>query len=392
MSSAATSHQAAAQPPDAATAAALVPLLAELPTTDLGELAAMWQLQQFAAGEVVLDEAHANDILYVLLEGTVAVRKRWDSADQQPLSADNSFELAQLQPGACFGELSFLDGDVTSAAVVALTASLILAIPAHMAERHLPDETLLRLRAAVATAVVRRMRGLNEAHVRSLTAELEQQHVRVEFARFFAVTMVLFGIASAVQKLISTDIPPENQLAFSWGLLLVSLAPLAWFALRQRLPLREFGLTRRGWQKSLREALLWCVPVVLAAIAVRAVTRHPGEQWVRWGGTVGNYPPAVFWAWQLAYPLHCSLQELMGRGIIQGALQRFMTTGHPLTPIVMTSALFGVYHLYVSLTFAVITFAVSMALGLLYRRHTTLLGVCLLHYVLGLASVAIGLN
>jgi membrane protease YdiL (CAAX protease family) len=134
------------------------------------------------------------------------------------------------------------------------------------------------------------------------------------------------------------------------------------------------------------------VPVVLAAIVVRAVTRQPNEDWIRWGGTVGNYPPAVFWAWQLAYPLHCSLQELMGRGIIQGALQRFMTSGHPLTPIVMTSALFGVYHLYVSMAFAAITFAVSMALGLLYRRHTTLLGVCVLHYVLGLASVAIGLN
>jgi hypothetical protein len=44
------------------------------------------------------------------------------------------------------------------------------------------------------------------------------------------------------------------------------------------------------------------------------------------------------------------------------------------------------------MAFAAITFAVSMALGLLYRRHTTLLGVCVLHYVLGLASVAIGLN
>ena len=50
----------------------------------------------------------------------------------------------------------------------------------------------------------------------------------------------------------------------------------------------------------------------------------------------------------------------------------------------------GRYHLYVSLSFALLTVAVSMLFGWLYARHRTLLGVTVLHAAIGLASTALG--
>lgn len=369
-----------------------VPWAEGLAVADAAALEPLWQPLTLEAGEAALHEGQPNRALFVVTRGTLSVRKAWEGDGHTRAHAGDSFELAVLAAGDCFGELSFLDGRVTSASVVAKEPCTLRRLDADAVERAVDPACYLRLRAAVATAVVRRMRQLNQNHVQALSAELAQQQTRVGFAQFFAVTIVLFAIASTVQRLISTQIAPLAQIGFSWGLLLVSLAPLAWFALRQRLPWADFGLTRHNARRSAQEGLLIAAGIALLALVVRLVLRQPGEPLLQWGGSVGSYPPLAFWLWQLAYPAHCFLQELMGRGIIQGALARFMSEGHPMAAIWMTSALFGVYHLYVSLSFAVITFVVSVLLGLLYRRHGSLLGVSIAHYALGLASVAVGLN
>lgn len=368
-----------------------VPWAQGLSNADAEALAPLWQLIQLESGAFALQEGQPNRALFVVAAGEVSVRKGWEGDGRGPSAAD-SFELAVLDTGDCFGELSFLDGGLTSAAVVAKGPCTLLALDADAVERAVEPACFLRLRAAVATAVVRRMRQLNQNHVQALSAELLQQHTRVGFAQFFAVTIVLFAIASTVQRLISAQISPLAQIGFSWGLLLVSLAPLAWFALRQHLPWADFGLSWHNARRSAKEGLLIAAGIAVVALLVRLGLRQPGEPLLQWGGSVGGYPPLAFWLWQLAYPLHCFLQELMGRGIIQGALARFMSDGSPMAAIWMTSALFGVYHLYVSLAFAVITFVVSVLLGLLYRRHGSLIGVSIAHYALGLASVAVGLN
>ena len=64
----------------------------------------------------------------------------------------------------------------------------------------------------------------------------------------------------------------------------------------------------------------------------------------------------------------------------------------PRAPVLVTSVLFGVFHLYVSPGFALITFVVSALFGLFYERRRTLVGVTAVHAALGLASVAVGLN
>jgi membrane protease YdiL (CAAX protease family) len=54
--------------------------------------------------------------------------------------------------------------------------------------------------------------------------------------------------------------------------------------------------------------------------------------------------------------------------------------------------MFGIFHLHVSLAFAATTFGVSLVFGLLYARRRSLAGPTAAHFLLGLASVAFGLN
>ncbi|WP_437896397.1 CPBP family intramembrane glutamic endopeptidase [Sorangium sp. So ce124] len=215
--------------------------------------------------------------------------------------------------------------------------------------------------------------------------------LRRELAAFFFVVIALFGVAQLVRDLIHPDLPPLLQMGYSWGFLLLLLVPIGWFARRQPLPLARLGVTLSGARHSLREALVIAAMAFAACLALRAGPALRGEPLLDWGSVAG-YSRLEFAIFLASYGPHCLLQEFIARGVIQTSLERLLPDAGRLAPIVVTSVLFGVFHLYVSLAFAVITFAASVLFGLFYARHRTLVGVTAVHLTVGLASVAAGLN
>ncbi|AUX48081.1 hypothetical protein SOCE26_096090 [Sorangium cellulosum] len=215
--------------------------------------------------------------------------------------------------------------------------------------------------------------------------------LRRELAAFFLATIALFGIAQLVRDLLHADLPPLFQMAYSWGFLLLLLVPIGWFVRRQPLPLARLGVTLSGARQSLREALVVAAVAFAAGLALRVGPALRGEPWLVWGSVAGysRLELALFLA---AYGPHCLLQEFIARGVIQTSLERLLPDAGRLSPIVVTSVLFGVFHLHVSLAFALITFAASVGFGLFYARRRTLVGVTAVHAAVGIASVAVGLN
>jgi small-conductance mechanosensitive channel len=90
-----------------------VELFRPLPEEDREFLAGRLHYAPFAAGEVVTRQGAEAHWLYLVIEGSVAVR----------VSADGGLdrELARLGPGDVFGEMSLLTGEPRSATVVAVT-------------------------------------------------------------------------------------------------------------------------------------------------------------------------------------------------------------------------------------------------------------------------------
>ena len=348
----------------------------------------------FGAGEVVLQEGHASDALYFVFQGSMEVRKQ---AAGDPLQHDASESLAihRIERGSVFGEMSFIDGDPASATVRAASDCELLKIARPALERVTADSSIPlvdRLNGAVAQAVIRRLRLISDNHVRALQREIAEIRLRHQFERFFMATMLLFGIASLVQKLIQVDVSPWQHMAYSWGFLLLSVGPMAWFALRQSRPWADFGVTLHGWQRSLAEGLgLSLALTVIAALVAHFALRTAAEPLLTWG-SVSSYNSGQWLVFIAGYPVHSLLQEFIGRGVIQTSLSHLMPRTRPIVPILLTSGLFGVYHLYVSISFAVLTVVISMVFGWLYARHRTLLGVTVLHSSIGVASVALGFN
>src|SRR5438132_12309478 len=92
---------------------ARVPLFKRLEPHELEKLAEEIDQVNYKAGEVIFNEHDRGDALYVLEEGSVRI---WvTDEDVQPVT------LAELQPGAFFGELAVLDQGERSSSATAIT-------------------------------------------------------------------------------------------------------------------------------------------------------------------------------------------------------------------------------------------------------------------------------
>jgi CRP-like cAMP-binding protein len=335
---------------------------------------------EFGAGATILEEGGRNDRAYFLFGGRAAVSKRTAAGTER-------FSINQLSPGDCFGELSFIDDTETSASVEA-TESCVAYSVSKAAAISLPFYA--KLLANIARSIVTRLRKTNEAHVRSLVAEAEQLSLRNKFGIFYIVTALVLSVGPGLPRLFRLDQKMGYEFILgNWAILLLVALPLFLFIHRMQMPVSSFGVTRRNWKRSLLEGLALSAILTPPVFLARQLTLAPGEAFASWAKlpVVG----AAFWIYVVTYFFHCMLQEFAARGILQSSLRIFLSDSHFLVPILVVSMMFGVGHLHLGLLSAVFTFLISFAFGLIYHRHGTLLGVTVVHYVLGVLAIAFGL-
>ncbi len=92
-----------------------LPLFNALNATEAHQLADLVKVEQFAAGESLLEQGKISASLWVLLEGTCEVLKHFDDHWQEKVV------LAELEPCSYFGEMSFFSPAPHSASVRAKT-------------------------------------------------------------------------------------------------------------------------------------------------------------------------------------------------------------------------------------------------------------------------------
>ena len=354
------------------------PLASRLSAAQIDLLASLGAESRHDAGQLVLGEGQASDRLFLIAEGRVDVEK----LDEQ---SGRAFRIGELGPGELFGDMSFLDGQPASATIRAAEPTRLLSIRREALEggddaRRNAFEAVLR---AVAALNVARLRTQNEAHVASLRAELESSRIKNEAAQFLILIVIVFGIQNFTGVLIRASSVDTHSPLYEYGMLLVFLMPSLYFARRFGYSWEQMGVTARNSRRALLESA-WIAPLLVAAVAsaVALLRRNgtlPAEAPLFSGRLFHERP------WEpVAYLAHAGLQELGSRGIFQGSLQRFLGPGQGRRAVLVVSLMFAILHLHLGLTMVVLAFVGSLFFGYLYLRHGTLLGVTLLHYLLGM--------
>lgn len=123
-------------------------------------------------------------------------------------------------------------------------------------------------------------------------------------------------------------------------------------------------------------------------------------KWImlRWGMDDFFIPARPFFAWgkyplsdYLFYALSVVGQEFVSRGVVYECMRRILPGEHnEVFAIVVSSMIFGAVHVHVGFIYMVGAVLLLSVLGVLYTRQGTIWGLCIPHYILGIALGLLG--
>lgn len=337
------------------------------------------EVHTIPAGTRIMAAGDRTDSLYLIDSGTVTVYR-----EAGPESGERV--LASLSAGAILGEMALLDGQPRSASARTETECRLTEIqPAKILALPNGDHVLSAIRGSLAVAVTNRMRTQTDKYVAAVEREMAAIKERQHFGRFFIYALGLMTIGMLVNDILAREVLAIDIFTptFAWVYLLIILIPTSMVIWRMKIPLRDLGVTTVGMKRSIIEgSILSAVTVAVAFAAawgLKAAGLHTGTPVpAEWGPTTG-------------YFFHSVLQELVARGLLQSSFQRFLDDRRGLQSVVLSSTLFGVFHIHFGFMAVVVTILSGLLFGAVYLRHRNLAGVTLLHFFAGGAAFWSGL-
>jgi thioredoxin reductase (NADPH) len=125
-----------------------------------GRILARSERRTFAADDVIVREGEPHEAIYLLTGGRARVEK---ASEAGPVLVE------ELAPGDAFGEMSLLDGGVTSTSVVAVEPAEVAVLDLMSIADLLEDDPRLasHLYHSLAVMVIQRLRDRTEEMVRT---------------------------------------------------------------------------------------------------------------------------------------------------------------------------------------------------------------------------------
>lgn len=99
---------------------ASLPLFETLNTRELEELASVAVPRSFQRGEIIFQEGSQGDVMYVIREGRVLIKREH--------SGGRTIALTEMGPGDLFGELAVFDKEVRSATAECVVPTKVVAL------------------------------------------------------------------------------------------------------------------------------------------------------------------------------------------------------------------------------------------------------------------------
>lgn len=342
----------------------------------------------FRPGDELIHEGARNSDLFFIDSGRVALIKGEGST---------AVTLGEQGPGAVLGELSFLDDSPRSVTVRAINDVVVTALPKQAFDSNDPaaERVLHQIERNIALLSTDRLRRTSEDFVQSLRREVELLREQVDFGTLFIIMVILFGLNGFILNIIQQHFAayyyyssPDFSFVYSalidWIGFIVFALPVIFLVKIIRFPIREVMNLSTNLRQTLRESLLLSaivivaiVPATLGLIPIPYLPRVNDDFDLTW----------LLIAISPDYLLHAYIQELVARGIMQNAIQKFLRDEKGHKTVIICSFAFAIMHVHLGIGFALMTGLASLAFGYIYLRHRNLLGVTLVHYVTGVVAM-----
>lgn len=223
----------------------------------------------------------------------------------------------------------------------------------------------------------------SQAAVAVRQAQLQQLQAQASFMfnslllSLCVYAFFLAGVRTAAGSFLGLNMKEVVTLSFSAGFCVI-----AGFIIRQaQLPVTYFGLSLRRWPRAVGESLLVTAAVLAGAMALKV---YGINHWAVFrGASVVDW--SVLGVSYLSYGLIAPLQEFIRSGVLQTSLERNLGANRwsPAGAVVLSSCVFGSFHIFYSIGMALLTVFSGLLWGWLYTRHRTIVGISLSHFAIG---------
>ena len=364
----------------------------EIQDEELGKILLFFRMLSVRKGQLLIQEGlHASSDLFLILDGNLEVSKK-DHDEEEKTTTDQNplrFTIAKLTGGDLIGEITFMTGDPRSASIKSTTRSELLAINSddfHKIEQQHP-ESAARLMKNIARYIAERVRQTTASEVKTLRIKLENSILHSRTNLFFSYVIGLLCFYNlALNGIMTLSMDVNSASLVSAMLIMIFGGALALMVRQSKLPLDIVGLTTKQWKRSVKESVLWTIPVILLCI---------GAKWalIRYLPKYNDLPLFEINFLQqkhlafnfLLYGVHSPIQEFIARGVLQGSLQHYFTGKNvTLRAIIVSNALFSATHVHlVDGLLGIAVFIPGLFWGWLYARHENLIGVSISHLLIG---------
>jgi CRP-like cAMP-binding protein len=346
-------------------------LLMGLAPAEVDAIIAAAHRKRFVAGERLREQGTADDAVWVVLDGEIALRRRAaDAVREQPIGT--------AAPGDLLGQEALFDAGSVASSAVAMTAGEAWIVP----------NAVLAAHPRAMVNVARHLATRARVHGEAVAASLQERAAMGELVVKIIVLLCAYALLLAALPIIEQHLP---QTSTAISLPVIALFGLvSWRFIRNSgYPLDRFGLGLRNLLPSLLEALVLTPPFAAALVGVKWLLMQtrpawralPVIQFPDWRAQLANRHVQEL---LLVYLISSLVQELIVRSAMQSSLERFLVgPGSKARAIFAAAVLFSSNHLHISFLFAMIALLPGLFWGWMFSRRPHLLGVALSHFFVG---------
>lgn len=329
----------------------------------------------YPPNQVIIREGDLTSDLFLILDGEVSVIK-WDE--------ERHFQMpiVRLVKRDMFGEMSFMDDSPRSSTVKTIKETTVFklsrkALASSSIEMRDIENTMF---ANIAVVNIHRLRETNRLFVKNLRTNLQILQERHDIGTFLIYQLLLFAICS----FIGTFFDDRLRAYIPW--LLVAL-PSYYMFRKNTFIYSRYEWNFAKWPKIIGISLAISFVILAFDFFLRSVFQlNAAERWMLNFRPEFNIPLPIF---SLAfnvifYAVYCFAFEFMARDVLQSSVQEFCNDENGYQTIWMNASLLFLLQLPLGDIPALYTFLSSLFLGFVYLKQKTILGVFIIHFLVGL--------
>lgn len=333
-------------------------------------------LKSYEEGEYIFKEGESTTDIYFLISGKVDFYKI-------EANTQNNIKFKEMSSGQSFGEMSFMDESPRSNSVKAGSQVEVYVLSKQALIDRVPDaqEIINILGVTIISQVNEYLRHLSDRHIITIQKHMDDIKERNRFGQFFVSTVIFLFSITILNAILDDFFPNYNVTGrlFNWTYLFIFVLFPIFLALKQfNITLSEVGVTRQNLKKSLLDGFIFSFIGILFIYSLTFLIDIINPDWqLREQFREISIPIAA-----IIYLIHCFVQEF-ARATLQISLQMFFQDNPGYYAIFITSLIFAMAHFHLGTNVIVVTWIASNIFGLIYNRTYNLVGVTLVHFVLG---------